>query len=234
MNEETVQTIVNLNRRFYEQFAASFAETRQNPQPGYEQLLALFSRDRVNRVLDVGCGNGRFGRFLSSRHIPIDYIGVDFSQGLLSYGSEGQGCFIARDLSRPESLAELGLYDVIVCLSTIQHIPGHINRLRLVAEMRDHLQIDGRLVIANWQFLDSPRQRKKIRPWQEVGINPLDVEHNDYVLSWQRGELGLRYVAYINEHTIAELADQAGMTILTQYRSDGREGDLNLYTILAG
>lgn len=234
MNEESFQKLVDLNRQFYERFASSFAETRLKPQPGFERLLELFSKDQNNLVLDVGCGNGRFGRYLAAHDIPIDYWGVDFSPALLALADDTPGRLISRDLSRENCLDGLGLFDVIVCLSTLQHIPGQSNRYRLLSEMKQHLRGGGRMVIANWQFVDSPRQRKKVREWPEVGLTSADVEPTDYLLSWQRGGFGLRYVAYLNETSIEKLANQAGLRILDQYRDDGREGDLNLYTILAG
>lgn len=234
MDEETVRKIVELNRQFYEEFASSFAESRLSPQPGYERLLDLFSRTARSKVLDVGCGHGRIGRFLSARNIEIDYCGVDFSENLLSLGTDFPGTFVIRDLSRPGSLDGLGNFDIIFCLSTLQHIPGHQNRIRLVTNMKDHLQDGGKIVIGNWQFLDSPRQKKKIRPWESIGVRSEEVEMTDYLLSWDRDGHGLRYVAYLNDHTIAELAAQSGLFVVDQYRSDGREGNLNLYSILAG
>jgi hypothetical protein len=60
------------------------------------------------------------------------------------------------------------------------------------------------------------------------------VGENDFLLSWQRGGMGRRYVAYINADSIQDLARKAGLSVLESYYSDGREGNLNLYTIMAG
>jgi hypothetical protein len=38
-------------------------------------------------------------------------------------------------------------------------------------------------------------------------------------------------VAYIDESETAAMAETAALQILAQFRSDGREGNLNLYTI---
>ncbi len=81
--------------------------------------------------------------------------------------------------------------------------------------------------------MDSIRQRKKIAGWQEVGVNEEDVEPNDYLLTWRRDGVGYRYVSLIDEGETAELAKAAGLRMLAQFRSDGREGNLNLYCILA-
>ena len=80
----------------------------------------------------------------------------------------------------------------------------------------------------------SDRQRRKIRPWSEVDIDPALVEAGDYLLSWERGGAGRRYVAHLDESATGELAAAAGLRILDTFLSDGREGDLNLYAIMAG
>jgi hypothetical protein len=52
------------------------------------------------------------------------------------------------------------------------------------------------------------------------------------LLSWERGGQGVRYVALLDEQAMARLAQASDMMIEHQFRSDGREGDLSLYTIL--
>ncbi len=235
MDEAVARRLVALNEAFYERFAEPFAASRATPPPGFARLLAHLPA-APSCVLDVGCGDGRFGRFLRARDPAIDpttgYTGVDFSAPLLAAG-EAPGHLLRRDLSRPGALDGLGSFDWVVCLSTLQHIPGRDHRARLLREMRDCLRPGGRLALANWQFLDSPRQRRKLRPWAEVGLAAADVEPGDYLLAWQRGGYGLRYVALLDAAATAALAEAAGLAVLAQFRSDGREGDLNLYTILA-
>jgi SAM-dependent methyltransferase len=231
MDEATVRRLVALNEAFYAQFAAPFAASRATPQPGYERLLAYLPAGRP-RVLDVGCGDGRFGRFLLSRGRAVEYVGVDSAAELLA-AAEGVGQTLRRDLSQPGGLRDLGHYDLIACLSTLQHIPGRDNRARLLGEMAGCLASGGHVALANWQFLGSQRQRRKLRPWSEVGLATADVEQGDYLLAWQRGGYGLRYVALLDEMETGRLAAAAGLRVVAQFRSDGREGDLNLYTILA-
>lgn len=243
MTPETAARLLALNRQFYDSLAESFAASRARPQPGYEKLLAYLP-SRPLRVLDVGCGNGRFGAFLAGYHPIAAYTGVDFSAGLLARAKGPQVTepqttdplpvkFVQRDISKPGFLEELGRFDVVACLAVMQHIPGRANRQRLLAEMAAHLDENGRLFLANWQFMDSKRQRRKVVEWQRIGLTPADVEPNDYLLTWQRDGFGLRYVCVVDEEETAVLARSAGLKIIARFRSDGKEGNLSLYTVLA-
>jgi SAM-dependent methyltransferase len=236
MLPETQQRLLSLNRDFYRQMAAPFARSRTQPQPGYQRLLAGLPQPAPH-LLDVGCGDGRFGRYLLAHQAITGYTGVDFSPELVATaqapGGPGfPGAFHPRDLSQPGCLNDIGRFPAIACLATLQHIPGRANRQRLLAEMGQHLATGGRLLLSNWQFLTHDRQRRKITDWSTIGLSPADVEANDYLLTWQSGGFALRYLCLIDEAETADLAQSAGLTLLSQFHSDGKEGDLNLYTIL--
>jgi 2-polyprenyl-3-methyl-5-hydroxy-6-metoxy-1,4-benzoquinol methylase len=234
MNEAVVEQLLAVNEAFYRQFARSFAETRRQPQPGFYRLLEILPRP-CHRFLDVGCGDGRLGRFLLDQSVIEDYSGVDFSAELLALAGQYEDprvTFYQRDLSQAGCLAGLGPFNAVVCLSMLQHVPGRANRLRLLREMGQHLVPDGMVILANWQFLNSPRQRRKIADWEEIGLSVADVEPHDYLLTWQRDGYGLRYVCLIDEVETRSLSQAAGLSIADQFYSDGREGNLNLYTIL--
>jgi SAM-dependent methyltransferase len=231
MEESIVRRLVELNRDFYERFATPFAESRSFRQPGYDRLLQYIPQGRP-AILDVGCGNGRFGRYLTDRAVPVDYTGIDFSAQFLA-AMDVPGDYYHRDLSQPNCLLGLGEFDFILSLSTLQHIPGRANRERLLGEMRDHLRPESNLALANWQFPENPRQRHKVLPWSAIGLSASDVEEGDYLLSWERGGHGVRYVAHIDEKAINRAAEAVNLRVVTRYYSDGREGDMNLYIILA-
>ena len=63
MNRVTVERLIALNREFYRSRAAEFDVSRRNPWPGWARVLDAIDRTRNVAILDVGCGNGRFGLF---------------------------------------------------------------------------------------------------------------------------------------------------------------------------
>lgn len=232
MQERVVQQLLSLNQSFYHEQAGAFAESRSRPQPGFHQLWQWLPQP-CDYLLDVGCGEGRLGRFLLARRAIKWYTGVDFSAELLAT-AEGitMGSFYQRDISQPGCLYGLGQYQAVACLAVLQHIPGQQNRANLMGEMARALTPDGRLFLSTWQFFDNKRQRRKVVDWTAVGLTPADVEPNDYLLTWQRGAFALRYVRLIDKAEIDQLATATGLRVVAQFRADGKEGDLSLYTVL--
>jgi tRNA (uracil-5-)-methyltransferase TRM9 len=232
MQERVIQQLLSLNQRFYHEQANSFAESRSRPQPGFSQLRQLLPQP-CDYLLDVGCGEGRLGRFLLARKAIKWYTGVDFSAELLTTAeSITMGSFYQRDMSKSGCLYGLGLYHAVTCLAALQHIPGEQNRLNLLAEMSRALMPDGRLFISTWQFLRSERQQRKISDWAAVGLSAAEVEPGDYLLTWQGDSTALRYVRLIDEAEMGQLAAAVGLQVVAQFSADGREGNLNLYTVL--
>ncbi len=233
MTPEVAQKLLVLNREFYAALAQPFAETRETPQPGFDRLRAALP-DMPCDVLDVGCGNGRFGHYLQQHNALGHYVGVDFSSELLAHAAlRVPGDYFQRDLSQSGCLDGLVQYDVVACLAVLQHIPGFENRLRLLREMKERVGSNGRIFLSTWQFMDSERQRRKLRDWAEIGLSAADVEPNDHLLTWQRDGFGLRYVSFLDKKMMAELAEAVELHILDQFYNDGKEGNLNLYTVMA-
>jgi len=232
MEPETARRLLDINQKFYTGFAEPFAETRSTPQPGFSKLLDYLPWP-CQTVVDIGCGNGRFGKFLAQFKPDFVYTGVDFTEPFLEIaGNSISGDFISRDISKPGFLEGQGKYDLAVCLATLQHIPGMQNRLSILKEIADHILDHARIFVSNWQFIKSDRQMRKILDWKIVGIRPDEVDPDDYLLSWQRNGQGVRYVHLIDQPEMSWLAAAAGLIIIDQYYSDGKEGNLNLYTVL--
>src|SRR5215211_2276449 len=94
MHADTAATLIEINREFYTRFGDSFSATRQRLQPGVRRVLELLEGDES--ILDLGCGNGEFGRELSKRGHRGPYLGVDFSPPLLREASSPLPAFPAR------------------------------------------------------------------------------------------------------------------------------------------
>lgn len=236
MNPDTAHKLIELNRRFYEGFAADFSATRQRLQPGVQRLLPRLLH--ANQILDLGCGNGELAHQLQQNGFSGSYLGLDFSAGLLEHarrqtGAAGKFNFRQADLSSPGWSAGLppASFDLILAFAVFHHLPGADLRTDLLRDLSRLLVPGGLLIHSHWQFLNSPRLRRRIQPWRLAGIQVSELEPDDYLLDWRRGGTGLRYAHHFSPAELAVLAEQTGFTQIECFSSDGQEGTLALYQV---
>jgi hypothetical protein len=89
----------------------------------------------------------------------------------------------------------------------------------------------GRLTLSVWNFLASPRLRRRILPWREAGLAEGELDPGDYLLDWRRGGRGLRYVHHFTEPELDGLAAATGFGVADGYLSDGESGVLGRYQV---
>jgi SAM-dependent methyltransferase len=236
MKPEIAQKLVDLNHQFYQSFATDFSETRGRLQMGVHQVLERVPPDCS--LLDLGCGNGKVLKKLAENGFRGSYLGVDFSLGLLDWATQDipadfQAAFLELDLTAPswEGILPPQTFDVICCFATLHHIPSQPLRTTLCQNIRKYLKDDGVLYISVWQFNRSERLRKKILPWETVGLGEDQVDQGDYLLDWKRGGDGTRYVHLYHPDELQQLAEKSGFKVIEFFDSDGEGGNLGLYQV---
>ena len=232
MNPTTISHLLELNRQFYQTFALPFSSTRLRLQPGVRRILDSISPSA--NILDLGCGNGEFARQLAERQHKGTYTGLDFSAALLAQVGKGLPSnfhFLQADLSSEDWDAPLvsKQVDLAVAFAVLHHLPGDELRLQVLRKVRILLSSGGRFIHSEWQFLNSPRLKGRIQPWDSLGLSTADVDPGDYLLDWRQGGTGLRYVHHFSENELKQLAARAGFTIVESFLCDGENSRLGLY-----
>lgn len=238
MDYSVIAQILKLNKSFYQTFAEHFSATRNRLQPGVQRILDKIEPN--TRILDLGCGNGEVAHYLSrSGHHGL-YTGIDMSARLLEKAKEKihlrenfPVLFIQADLSVPGWELELPTseYDLILAFAVLHHLPGKTLRRSVLATANKLLRPSGRFIHSEWQFLNSPRLRARIQPWERIGLREDQVENGDYLLDWRHGGLGYRYVHHFTLDELSLLAEETGFSILETFLCDGEGGKLGLYQI---
>ena len=237
--EENVQPEVEarllaINRSFYEQLAKPFADSRETTQASVRRVLTLAGQG--SRVLDVGCGDGRAARALDELEQDVDYTGADASEALIAQARQRAAglrhCraeFHVVDITTDNwaPLDGTARFDLALCLAVIHHLPGR-HRQRIVTRMGGVLAPAGRLVVSTWQFMSSARLRRKLVPWELVGLDDSQVDDGDYLIDWKRGGYGLRYCHLVSAGEMAALIEEVGLIVEEMYLADN---GLNLYAV---
>lgn len=242
VDQKTVQTLLTLNRVFYQTFAANFSATRMRIQPGVRRILAEV--DRQAHILDLGCGNGEAAFFLANHAHQGLYLGLDLSAELLTYARDrlaGRPRYTFRQVDlgvsgwhlQPDldAAAAGGKFDLILAFAVLHHLPGSHLHLQTCRGVYHLLKPGGRFIHSNWQFLHSDRLRQRIQPWDAAGLDPAALEPGDYLLDWRQGGRGLRYVHHFEPDELTALAHRAGFEPIDGFYSDGEGGNLGLYQV---
>ncbi|MEM9955512.1 MAG: class I SAM-dependent methyltransferase [Chloroflexota bacterium] len=232
MNQDTIQRLNDINRKFYEVTATEFDATRGRAWAGWEHLTPYLSAPLS--VMDVGCGNGRFGIFLAEQlEGHINYHGLDNNPVLLTFAEKALADY-------PQVTAKTTQHDVIMqalpdeqadfvgLFGVLHHVPSYDNRHQFAKMLADRVADGGILAMAAWRFYEYDRFKKRLTDWDAS----YTVENHDYLLDWRRGDHALRYCHYVDDDELASLVQATGMTLRAQYRADGSDNRMNVYVIL--
>ena len=246
MDDSTAARLNALNRDFYRRHAASFDARRRTPWPGWERVAErLVGIDRPS-ILDVGCGNARFGHDLADQlERAIDYVGVDVSPELLQIAARRAPAswrLIEADVIADGLPTSVGAgFDLVSCFGVMHHVPDERNRRRLLDELAAVLRPGGHLAVSFWQFGERERFRRRERPWASHGFPEGPPESGDALLAWgdvPEGAAGgapeppVRFCHFSDPAEVRRLMARLALEPSDEFSADGTTGDLNFYVVL--
>ncbi len=235
MQQAVSQFLIELNRKFYDDFGEQFSATRQRIQPGVRQIIKNLAGNET--ILDLGCGNGEFARELSQIGFQGSYTGLDFSTPLLDDAKEQKDHFPARffqaDLAGDDWDRDFhdGQFSLITSFAFMHHIPDVEIRRSILHKVHRLLKpiSTAKYIQSTWQFMNSTKLASRVQPWEKVRLDAGELDKGDYLLDWKSGGDGLRYVHLFSVEELEIMAAETGFIILDSFYSDGENSRLGLY-----
>ena len=252
VDRATLTALTEINRRFYSTHGREFSEKRHAPWRGWQRVNARLEehlpRGKRPRILDVGCGNGRFLRFLAERcPRPLEYHGVDFEippeherrrplhldRATVHWHAHD---FVLEPHPLPNEAS--GTFDCVALFGVMHHVPSFAERKRLLAALGRLLADGSVLALTLWQFGAHARFRNRILPWSRcetltgTKLTEGAVEPGDCLLAWGMDRKSARYCHHVTPEEWHELLSHSGLRVIDEFSADGETNDLNDYKVL--
>jgi len=237
ISASTAEQLSYVTSEFYSQQTQSFSATRQMPWQGWQQCLdampQLLSGEKPS-VLDVGCGNLRFARFLCDEAgiVPAKYFAVDNCKPLVESGEAdthvSELAFIELDVIKSlldntlSSRLIVPSCDLVVAFGFLHHVPGAKKRTELLCTLLEKTKPGGFVCVSFWQFMNSQKLAAKAQETTAQGLRAQDKAN-----TW-------RYCHHFSQEELDELLASLGpdVHVCAQFSADGKDNNLNRYVIL--
>lgn len=149
MNQKYAKYLLEKTAQDYNTISERFSKTRNQVWEEVETLVEDYVLPQ-DRILDLGCGNGRLVKVLQEK--PVDYIGVDVSEKLIKIAKEKhpKKRFLqanALDLPFPANY-----FDKIFSIAVLHHIPSTEFRLKFLKQAKRVLKPEGLLILTVWNL----------------------------------------------------------------------------------
>ena len=207
--------------------AEDFSRTRKKMWPEIKFLVDDYVRAE-EKILDLGCGNGRLFEFLKDKN--VDYFGVDFSEKLIEIAKKRfpEAKFqVADALNLPFSE---NTFDKVYSIAVLHQIPSQNFRLKFLKEAKRVLKPNGLLILTVWRF-HQPKEiflLLKYTILKIIGKSKLDFK--DIFEPW--GKKIKRYYHCFSKKELVKLIEKVNLKVIEVGLVKNEKGNRqNIYVI---
>jgi alkylated DNA repair protein alkB family protein 8 len=199
MKRETAEEIIKGVKESFDLIAEDFSTTRERL---WEDLKFLFDYlKKGDKVLDLGCGNGRFYPWFQEKGVA--YVGIDFSSSLIEIAKkkfpEGK-FYLGNALELPFKNNE---FDVLFAIALLHHIPSNELRLKVILEAKRVLKKKGILVLTVWNLWQKRYFKYILSEFKKKILGKSELDFKDCYIPWNKGEVKVQ--RYCHAFTLREL-----------------------------
>ncbi|NHJ38959.1 MAG: class I SAM-dependent methyltransferase [Asgard group archaeon] len=196
----------------YDSIAESFDSKRTFP---WQEVITFSKKiNKDNKVLDLGCGNGRHTRLLLDQN--LETFATDISYKILTIARENQlkqyynqisGLINADGLQLP---FRENYFDNIITIAVIHHLDTNNKRLMLLQEIHRTLKENGIAFISCWMKTHPRFIKEDLAEFIKKG-------KKDVYIPWNlsNGKKIMRYYYLFDSGELEELILQVGFNIIS-------------------
>jgi len=226
MDLELAKSILEKTKEDYNSIAREFSATRREI---WEELLFLFEDLKEGeKVLDLGCGNGRWYKVFKEK--KADYLGVDNSEKLIEIAKENfpeAKFFVGDALNLP---FQDNFFDRVYSIALLHHIPSEGFRIKVLKEIKRVLKPGGFLILTCWKIHQSKEILALLKYTFLKLIGKSKLDFKDMFLPW--GKKNLRYYHCFSKRELENLIKKEGFEIVESGIIKNKKGNRQNYYII--
>lgn len=187
----------------YDKFAQDWDKTRERPWPEFALFSPLISKG--DRLLDLGCGNGRLRQFVTTDLVRNgDYFGFDISAELLriARGKFPRDSFFKGDFSRPLPFGADN-FDWVVSIAAFHHLLDPNDQITYLNQIFRVLKPGGKVFLTTWIL---PKKYFWMNFWRGR------VFTKNWVVPFGK-EKHIRTYRYVDQHDLKSLLNKTGFRV---------------------
>lgn len=237
MDKQTQKNLLTLVKTSYEEIADQFNETRKKYL--WPELIKLTEEVKSgDRILDIGCGNGRLLEAFKNKR--VDYLGIDNSEKLIDLAREnlksaiGNRQFLVGDILDLGRIPEMN-FDYVFAIAIFHHLPGNDLRIAALRQLKNKVSENGKIIIVVWNLWSQPKFRKLIFKFALLKLIKKNLpsgrmDLGDILFDWKnpKGEAqSRRYYHAFTKWGLKKIIKKSGLKIEKIYKDE-----YNYYAIL--
>ena len=210
MEKEYAQYLLNKTKEDYNLIAKDFSRTRSFI---WEELESLSQYTMPgDKVLDLGCGNGRLLQIFKEK--DVEYFGIDNSEKLIKIAREKYPGYNFQTADASSLPFSDNFFDKIYGIAVLHHIPSEDFRIQLFKEAKRVLKPGGFLILTVWNLWQRKTAWKpliKATILKILGKSKLDFK--DIFYPWKssdRKTITQRYFHLFTQKELRKLLRKAG------------------------
>lgn len=218
MDKEYAKYLLEKTRQDYNLLAEDFSRTRQFTWDIEGLAKYVFEGDKI---LDLGCGNGRLLEIF--KEIKINYWGIDSSERLIGIAKR----------KYPKNKFEVGdllnlpfpnnFFDRVFAIRVLHHIPSQEFRIQALQEIKRILKPGGTLILTVWNVWESKYKINLLRMIKNcflkiIGKSKLDFG-DAFVPWWKVNEKILRYFHFFTKRELRKIVKESGFKVREIWQS---------------
>jgi ubiquinone/menaquinone biosynthesis C-methylase UbiE len=229
MDKKYAKYLLDKTKNDYNLIAEDFSRTRENI---WEEIRFLFDDYLTagEKVLDLGCGNGRFYELFKNK--DVQYFGIDNSEKLIEIAKKK---YPKADFRTGEALKlpfPNNYFNKVYSIAVLHHVPSTELRVQFLKETKRILRPGGKLILTAWNFHDKKERflLLKYTILKIIGKNKMDFR--DILEPW--ADKTKRYYHWFSKRELAKIVKKAGFKIETIGVIKNKTGSRqNIYLVAA-